>query len=326
MSSGSSTKMRLISSSTVAVSSASASVLGSSGAKVGSLGVGAEHGVHVPRHLPEAPQAREEPLRRGLQLVERELPAVAAVAHVLLQHAERRVHRPAEVRVPAGELRDVLEVALGEEPQQLELRVDARLEPPEHLQDQLLVEDDRRVRLLGVITRADVSSVPRPAKPSSGRNSSIPSVGLHRDAAADHVHELAYVPRIGERVELLAARQQLVRLVRAGVEADLDERKAQLRLGVVQRRAVETRACVTSRVFDANQRCAVTKLDQLGLSWNQKNPLGASVSRYGRSPIGGKLVRPNISSGTSPANCDRSSSTACAERATLCTQSTMSSS
>ena len=44
-----------------------------------------------------------------------------------------------------------------------------------------------------------------------------------RRAAAHHVHELAHVTRVGERVELLPAREQLVRLVRAGVEDDLDE-------------------------------------------------------------------------------------------------------
>src|SRR5207248_7685161 len=64
----------------------------------------------------------------------------------------------------------------------------------------------------------------------------------------------------------------------------------------------------------------------VSLNWNQKNPLGARVSRYGSSPTGGKLVRPNISSGTIPAKAERSSWTACAERATLWTQSTVSSS
>jgi hypothetical protein len=53
------------------------------------------------------------------------------------------------------------------------------------------------------------------------------------------VHELARVTRVGERVELLAAREQLVRLVRAGVEPDLDELDVELRLAFVQRDAVE---------------------------------------------------------------------------------------
>ena len=32
-------------------------------------------------------------------------------------------------------------------------------------------------------------------------------------------------------------------------------------------------------------------------SWNQKNPRGASVSRYGSSPMRGKRERPKISTG-----------------------------
>ena len=39
--------------------------------------------------------------------------------------------------------------ALGQEAQELELRVDAGLEAPVRLEDQLVAEDDRRVRLLG---------------------------------------------------------------------------------------------------------------------------------------------------------------------------------
>src|SRR5206468_419858 len=62
------------------------------------------------------------------------------------------------------------------------------------------------------------------------------------------------------------------------------------------------------------------------LSWNQKNPRGPSVRRYGSSPIGGNAVWPNISTGTCPSQRERSSWTACAERARLCTQRTMSSS
>jgi len=81
-------------------------------------------------------------------VTERKVPAVERAAHVLLQHAERRVQRPADVRVPAAELRDVVEPALGEEAQHLELGVHAGLEPPEDLEDELVVEDDRRVRLL----------------------------------------------------------------------------------------------------------------------------------------------------------------------------------
>ena len=90
-----------------------------------------------------------------------------------------------------------------------------------------------------VIRRALVSSVPSDAKPSTARNSRIPSPPRDHRTRAHHVHELARVARVLERVELLAAREQLVRLVRAGVEADLDELDVQLRLALVQRHAVE---------------------------------------------------------------------------------------
>ena len=62
--------------------------------------------------------------------------------------AERRVDRAAVDLVPAGQRGDVREAARGQEAQQLELRVDARLDAPERLQDQLVAEDDRRVGLL----------------------------------------------------------------------------------------------------------------------------------------------------------------------------------
>ena len=65
--------------------------------------------------MTEAAQPREEAFRLGLELVERKLPAIEATAHVLLEDAERRVQRPSDVRVPAAELGDVREVALGEE-------------------------------------------------------------------------------------------------------------------------------------------------------------------------------------------------------------------
>ena len=50
--------------------------------------------------------------------------------------------------------------------------------------------------------------------------------------------ELAHVPRIGERVEAVAG-EQLVRLVRARVEADFDELQLEARVVVAQQSAVE---------------------------------------------------------------------------------------
>ncbi len=54
-------------------------------------------------------------------------------------------------------------------------------------------------------------------------------------------------------------------------------------------------------------------------SRNQKKPCAGSVRRYGSSPIGGKAVRPAISTGTRPRKRRRSSSTGCAERARFAT-------
>src|ERR687885_222669 len=117
-SSGSARKIRSISSSIVAVNSESDSVLGCSAQNVVSLG-------------------SEPRIVCIVQLVEREVPAVAAAADEALQDPERRVHRLARVLVPAAERRDVLEAVLGQVAEQLQLRVDAGLEAAEHLQDQL---------------------------------------------------------------------------------------------------------------------------------------------------------------------------------------------
>src|SRR5439155_22808706 len=111
--------------------------------------IGREHRMQLARHLAKAAQTSEKAVRIGGELVERELPAVEPAADELLQDPERGGERPARARVPAAERRDVREAVLGEEAEHLELGVDAWLEPPEHFEDELVVEDDRRVRLLG---------------------------------------------------------------------------------------------------------------------------------------------------------------------------------
>src|SRR5262249_43223459 len=85
---------------------------------------------------------------RGRELVERKLPAADRVGEERLGHAERRRERLPLVVVPAVQRRDVRKLAVGEEAQDLELGVDARLELAEHLEDNSLVEHDRGVRLL----------------------------------------------------------------------------------------------------------------------------------------------------------------------------------
>ena len=149
-------------------------MLGCSGAKAGSERLRAERRVQLAGHDAERVQVGEERLGVGGERVEREVPAVGRAGQVLLQHAERRVHEPALVLVPAGDRRDVREVALGQEAQQLELRVDARLDAPERLQDQRLAEHDRGVGLLD----ADRAHLDRPAlgrAPPDQRKPSVPS-------------------------------------------------------------------------------------------------------------------------------------------------------
>src|SRR3954471_24815545 len=123
-----------------------------------------------------------------------------------------------------------------------------------------------------------------------------------------------------EAVDLLLAVQQLVDVVRAGFVAHLDELEGERRL-----RRTELHRIEHLRVRDGARLGSVPPLlrdvldhrllveihlDSAGRSWNQKNPRGASVSRYGNSPIAGKRVRPSISSGTMPTYFERSSSTA----------------
>ena len=75
------------------------------------------------------------------------------VGDELLQHPERRGERRAGVLVPAAERRHVREAVRAEEAQQLELGVDARLEPAEELEDQL-----RRRRRPSVFDCSDATS------------------------------------------------------------------------------------------------------------------------------------------------------------------------
>jgi hypothetical protein len=208
----------------------------------------AERGVQIAGHRAERPEVAEQPLGVRGEPLERELPAVPGVGQVLLQDAERRVEQPALVLVPARQRGDVREAALGQEAQQLELGVHARLHAPERLEDQLVAEDHRGVGLLD----ADRPDVDGPA--AAGVRGLRPAEAQRRVLAGDlgvvvphAVQQLASVRRIDERVvdrpavELgddalgpaLVGRpqpeRQLVDLVRALAEARLDEQQDQLR-------------------------------------------------------------------------------------------------
>ena len=67
-------------------------------------------------------------------------PLAAGAGEELLQQPERRIDQPPLVLVPAAQPGDVLEAVLGEEAQQLELGVRARLDAAVDLEDQLLGE------------------------------------------------------------------------------------------------------------------------------------------------------------------------------------------
>ena len=120
-------RSRSISSSTVAVSSPSDSVDGSSGAKLGSVESQPSSVCICPVTSPSRRRLVEE------RLVARERSRRARAPSRPRPPATKRCRMPSVasigapgVRVPARELRDVLEAALGEEAQQLELGVDAR--------------------------------------------------------------------------------------------------------------------------------------------------------------------------------------------------------
>ena len=195
--------------------------------------------MHLARHLAEAPEPGEELRGSAPDLRDRELPAVLPVAHELLENPERRVQRAAGVRVPAAERRDVREAALGEEAQRLELGVDARLEPAEDLEDELVVEDERRVRLLAAHGSRLLQLAAEPGEPFDRPELDGAVRSLQRQPAPHRVHELARRRRIVEPVDLRLAVHELVDVVRAGLVAHLHELEREARLGRAQLDRIE---------------------------------------------------------------------------------------
>ena len=147
-SSGSVAKTPSISSSIEAERRARVSELGSSGEKCGSPG-------SEPRALWS--RAVTSPSRRARAGSHSGSEAIVSSASFQaspcegtnsLQQRERRLERAAGVGDVALERGDVLEAPLGEEAQQLELRIHARLDPAVELEREPLVQHDRAVRLL----------------------------------------------------------------------------------------------------------------------------------------------------------------------------------
>ena len=214
------------------------------------------------------------------------------------------------MRCPALERGNPGEAALGEEAKQLELGVDPRLEPAVELQHETLVEDDRRVRLLD-------SHRPRVAElrlrdAVDGAELEQRLLAPERLAGADEAHELPGelgivhrvvgdpVAGLGDRLApLLGLRPEperhLVDLVRPGREADLDEREHERGRGLASRGRLEharPRHLARLRAEPAparHVRDEALLVDLLNepnelahsapLSWNQKYPRGARVSR-----------------------------------------------
>ena len=117
------------------------------GGEAGIARVGREQDVHRARHLAEALEPLEEARGIAGQRRQRERPAVALGRHEARDDAERRVDLAAGMLVGAEQLRAVREAVLGQEAQQLELRVVAGREPPVDLEHELLADDHRGVRM-----------------------------------------------------------------------------------------------------------------------------------------------------------------------------------
>ncbi len=156
--------------------------------------------MHLPRDAAELAQAVQEAFGRLRHLVQGELPPVARSGQELLEDAERRVDLPALDRVPAGERGDVGEAALGQEAQELQLRVDAGLHAAERLEDQRLAEHHGGVGLLHPhgphVDRASQAGLRGlgPAELQDGL------VGRHLRARAHAVQQLPAARRVGQGV------------------------------------------------------------------------------------------------------------------------------
>ena len=135
------------------------------------------------------------------------------------------------------------------------------LEPAEHLQDQLLVEDDRRVRLLGADRPrvaqlvADAGERARSTRTRRCRRRPAPSCSRASGARA----RAPAADRRARRARVVAGSSWYVSCVPVS-KRDLDEQQLEPRIVLAQRRASRRRdACVTSRVFEPNHRWLVTK-------------------------------------------------------------------
>ena len=277
--------------------------------------------------------------------------------------------QPALEVVPAGQRRDVREAARGQEAQQLELRVLARLHAPERLQDQRVAEHDRRVGLLD----ADRPHVDRAAEaPSDGRRRPVeararPRRRVHLGVRAHAVQQLAPERGVGEPVvdrPAVGARRSRARpsprrpaAARAAPgRSRASPPRSTASISAAPAAAAPSRSGTASThvevrrpraTWSANQRCATTQscsascvsagevagavaAHRSSLVLDELEPVEAArrqrqqvrPARRSSGSASGRRSRP----GSGPCTRDRSSSTACALRARLCTHSITSSS
>ncbi len=182
-----------------AVSSDSASWLGSSGEKAGSPA--SEASVLCIWAVADAErlQALQEHLGLGGHLLQRQRPTVDRVGDELLGHAQRPGQGGSLVLVPAVQRRDIGEAVRGQEPQQLQLRIDPRLDLAKHFEHVAIAEHERGVRLLHA-DRAHryVVGHRHPFVDAAEAERSL--VGGQIAALLDSAQQLAGVHRLGQRV------------------------------------------------------------------------------------------------------------------------------
>ena len=152
------------------------------------LGVHHGDGLADPRRLAREVAAHlvGAQVRLGEQVAHRgqgHRPAVGGVAGEVLQHRQRR--RLAVERALDGPLQrgDLVAAHRPQRPVQLQVRVHARVEPPEQLEDGLLAEHHRRVGLLGAHHPAQPGRR-RASAPGSGTNRTSPIVRPARIASS----------------------------------------------------------------------------------------------------------------------------------------------
>ena len=202
--------------------------------------VGRERVVQQRRHLAEPAGVLRDPagLAAGERLA-RELPAVALGGNELLHDRERRLERPPLVGDVALERGGVLEAALGEEAEHLELRVHPGREPAVELERVALVEHQRAVRLLGAHRPRRLDLRRQFARrPEDDRRLARLQRGVGPHQLEDPARELRVGDRVvgdpafrlGDRGRLPAvlrwpeAERQVVEVVRLQAVAHLDDR------------------------------------------------------------------------------------------------------